>query len=179
MKWSITTPPAERIIDFASMKAHLRLDDAGERDYVLELIDAATEYAQQAMETTLLLSGLTATYYTSEAILPLPRGPVVSVASVIDRDDYTLEDGTDYEVQRVGNEDRLVMLRSYTPPLVIAYTAGHAQPQDVPADIRQAIRCHVATLYAYRESVSATPLAAVPDQLAAFYARHSRAIPIG
>jgi uncharacterized phiE125 gp8 family phage protein len=177
-KWTVTTPPAVRVVDFTSMRPHLRMDPASdERDYVLELVDAAIAHAQQSMEASLITQGITAVFYDDGlSEVELPRGPVISVASVTDADDYELEAGeTGYELERVGNSDRLRIHAAYRAPLTVLYSAGYGgAATDVPADVRQAIRQHAAHLYLYREAGNDPP-----KQLQDFYQLRRRGVSVG
>jgi uncharacterized phiE125 gp8 family phage protein len=171
VKWEVTTAPAERPVTWNQVKAHLRLDATDEREYVLELIDAATQHAMDAMSCSLVSQRITATFYCGEPV-NLPRGPLLSIVSVVDDDGRAI---TDYDVRRRGLTDYLVFNEGYAAPLTVVYTAGYATAAAVPADVKHAIRTHVATLYGMREHVTQGGAPAhVPNSLADFYRLKSR-----
>lgn len=167
MKHQVTSAPATRPVDWLLAKAHLRLDDAADKAGIELAIDAATDYAQEAMACSLVEQEITATFYAGEPI-HLPRGPLLAVASVTDDNDTVI---TDYDVERVGNSDRLKINVGFTYPLTVVYTAGY---ETVPASIRQAILMHVATLYNNRETVTDKAKMPVPHTLEDFYRLKSR-----
>jgi uncharacterized phiE125 gp8 family phage protein len=160
-----------RVVTWAEAKKHLRLDSDDEKSYVESLIDAATEYAEERLSTTLLERSRTQIFYDAEPLIPLPRGPLVSITSVTDADDNEI---TNYELSRVGHSDRMTITGSFKAPLTIVYRAGYASAAAIPASIRLAILQHVATLFENRESVSDKTKLPVPHSLEDFYKLKSR-----
>jgi uncharacterized phiE125 gp8 family phage protein len=193
MQWTVSTPPAATILTFDQLSWHLRLDpdtaaQSDEVDYVTDLLAAATEYAENAMATSLVTRTITATYFPDDhnlmsqyqrifnaASLILPRGPVTAVTSVTDNGNPI----TAFEYARIGNTDLLAVPNGWIGPLVVVYTAGYGDETTVPADIRQAIRVHVGSMYKNRESVTAGSMTAVPHSLADFYSRKCRTSVVG
>src|SRR4051794_24973698 len=114
MKLAVTTAATGNVIEWASLKTHLRVDNDAERDYVLELQNAAVANACEAMECSLLSQTYTATFYADERIY-LPRGPVTSVTSVVDDNGQTITT-SGYTLGRVGNADYLAMRVSFKYP---------------------------------------------------------------
>ncbi|OHX20504.1 head-tail connector protein [Chromobacterium sphagni] len=77
-----------------------------------------------------------------------------------------------FHIEQDGRRLCLKPLRSWPEvdpvpgAISIAYRAGFAEDgQDVPEDMRQWLRFRVATLYAYREEISAGSVVALPDGL--------------
>lgn len=201
MKWTVTTLPATTPVSYSQVSSHLRLDNDAERGDVLDHIAAATEYAEQAMECSLITRTITAVIYASDPhathygqpyfgqpyfgttydatwrrAYELPRGPLVAVTSVTDANG----DSPTYHVERHGNAEMLVTTSKWVAPLTVVYTAGYgSDPTSVPADIRQAIKMHAATLYRERESVSDKAKVGVPHSLDDFYRLKSRGTVIG
>lgn len=161
MKFRVVTPP-DRFIAWDSARVHLRLDLPDDRAYVLDLIDAATAYAEGAMDSSLGTQTIEATFYDGDKLW-LPRGPIQSITSVVDANNTTI---TDYTVEGYGTIDVLKVNRPYKGPLVVTYTAGF---DAVPADVKQAILCHVGTLYEFRESIGTAAAHPIPHQLESFY----------
>lgn len=176
MKWSITTAPTGLAVAYAIAKHHLRIDDNEERDYVISLIEAATAHAEEALATSLLPRRIAATFYDGE-FCDLPRGPVSAIVSVVDANgDAVPSDAWRWE--RKGNSDCIRLLRTATRPLTVTYDAGYANAAAIPADIRQAILCHVGTLYDHRASVTSMNVNPVPH-LDSFYRLRAREVGIG
>jgi uncharacterized phiE125 gp8 family phage protein len=174
MKWT----QSALVSDYAAaayglMPQHLVL--AGDAAYVRELTAAAAEYAEEALGASLITRTITAEFYEGEKLF-LPRGPVMTVTSVTDAGGRAVG----WRLERYGRSDLLVTTAAYTTPLTVVYTAGYGSGiTNVPADIRHAIRTHVATLYENRESVSDKAKMPVPHSLADFYRMKSRIVGIG
>jgi len=187
--WSGTRPTSPPLLTYPQLAAQLRIDDFDEQTYIMDLLDAATEYAEQALDSSLLTRTITATYYTSQTFdmypglfwgyekrLVLPRGPVSAIQSITDADANNI---TQYQLQRHGFTDEVSIRQTYTAPLTIVYTAGYGDTAaDVPADIRLALRTHVASLWRTRESISDRQMIPTPQSLADFYARRNRTAPV-
>jgi uncharacterized phiE125 gp8 family phage protein len=171
-------PPisSERPVTWAQAKAHLRLDTDDQQAYVESLIDAAVDYAQTRLHSTLLATTLTQAFYENESLLILPRGPVISVTSVTDANGAALE----YTQSRVGSSDRLTLTSSTgAAPVTVVYQAGYPTAADIPKSIIHAILCHVGTLFENRESASDKNKMPVPHSLDAFYRLKSRFAGVG
>jgi uncharacterized phiE125 gp8 family phage protein len=176
MQWTITTPPATTPIDPTTLPYHLRLDSdlatsATEQSYLAELLSSATEYAETAMQASLITRTITATYYDSDELI-LPRGPVIGLVSVTNGDGNSATGAT---LERRGNTDILVMPAGWIQPLTVVFTAGFGTASaNIPADIRQAIRVHVGSMYEYRNALEERSLYVVPNSLDDFYQRKCR-----
>jgi uncharacterized phiE125 gp8 family phage protein len=192
VRWTVTTPPAARPVEWATFKAHARLTGDDEQELGELYLDAAADYAAEAMGCSLMAQTITATFYTGEPVI-LPRGPVIQIVSVTDArsivldddgNEVTDEDGntvTDddghaltYNRWKVGHSDRLRINGPFVTPLIVEYTAGYPTADAIPASIRQGILVHAATLYEQRESVSDRTKTPVPHSLADFYRLKSR-----
>jgi uncharacterized phiE125 gp8 family phage protein len=189
MKWTATRPAAPPLASFTQMQSQLRLTTTDEQIYWQDLLDACTEHAENALNSSLLVRTIVAVYYepsnpsyqayyrNTERRLHLPRGPVQSVSTAIDAAGITL---TNYSLEREGNTDLLHVGQGFTPPLTVTYTAGYGSNMtDVPADIRMAIRTHVATLFEQRASTDEKTILPVPHSLEMFYAARRRGSPVG
>lgn len=167
-KWTVTVAPVGRPVTWADAKAHAIIEVDADQAYVEMLIDAATDYAEHAMNTSLLPRTILATFYDGDE-LRLPRGPLIEVLSVADAD---AEPVTDYTIRHVGRATMLATTAAR--PLNVTYRAGYANAAAIPAAMRIAILTHVATLYRTRESVADKQLTAVPHSLEAIYRRFKR-----
>jgi uncharacterized phiE125 gp8 family phage protein len=170
-KLIILTPPADRPVAWADAKAHLRIDVDTEQSLVESMIDAAVDYAQESMDCSLMLQTIQQMFYAGEPLM-LRRGPLASITSVTDGASASI---TDFDLEHAGRQARMIINQSFTYPVRVVFTAGRATAAEVDASIRIAIRQHVASMYAQRESVSERAVSVVPQSLADFYARKSRA----
>ena len=178
----VVTPPATMPVSYSDIRDHCRLDDDDERAYVETLIAAATAYAEDATQRSLIKPTLRATAsdpatYFDDAV-PLPRGPVSSIVSVNGDDSYD-----DVELRRHGTTYLAKFQSNATgvsgDDVVVTYYAGFGEAStDVPADIRHAIKLHVADLYRRREATSDRPTYAVANGLDAIYSRHRSGGPL-
>ena len=80
MQWSVTSPPANPILTTDQLSYALRLDPdiaatGDEQSLVADYLAAATEYAQNAMSTSILTQTITAVFFNGDKLV-LPRGPV-------------------------------------------------------------------------------------------------------
>jgi len=188
MLWVGARPTAPPLVTFAQMQAQLRITTTDETQYITDLVDACTEHAENALDSSLLQRTIVATYYGAEPVnlwtdywdkckLYLPRGPVQSITSVIDSNNTTI---TDWQLQRHGLADFCLVKGVFVAPLTITYVAGYGNTAAaVPSDLCMAIRMHVASLYRFREPVSDKALSTVPRSLEAFYALRRRTPPVG
>lgn len=161
-----------RLVTFAEMQAQARIDDDDEQAYVESLIDAATDYAEEALGATLIARERVIVFRDGEQ-MRLPWGPVLSITSVIDGRDQAF---TDYELRTRGKLEIVQPNSSIGYPVTVTYRAGYENAAAVPSSILQAIRMHVATLYKVRESVLEKALQSVPQTLEDFYRLKSRRI---
>jgi uncharacterized phiE125 gp8 family phage protein len=170
MKYSNARPSTPALITWDQIAAQLRLDQTDDEDYVNDLIDACTDYAETALESSLLNRTITATFYRQDTLW-LPRGPIVSITSVTDANG----NHPPYDLEGYGTADLLVCPQGHVSPLTVVYVAGFGTDStNVPAQIRQAIRVHVSTLYENRESVADKNMMPVPHSLESFYRLNAR-----
>jgi hypothetical protein len=140
----------------------------------MDLLAGCTSYAETILQCCLLPQTITATYDVRDVGchpweplnvyelgagkgFALPRGPVISITSIIDANSVAVP----YWRHTTGNLDLIVPDYPIVPaqcPLTVVYQAGYAT---IPADILNAIRVHTATMYMLREDVSALPANAV------------------
>lgn len=172
MRYSVTTPPdpTTPLVDWEMMRAHLRLADDRQRLLVMSYVAEATEYAEDAMQCSLVPRTITAVYDVGDEIV-LARGPIISVESVED----SAGNAVGYARRDVGNRTTLTVTGSTSFPLTVVYRTGFAS---VPASIAGTIRVHAASKYLVRESHVINGSVADVHKLDAFYAARSRGAPI-
>jgi uncharacterized phiE125 gp8 family phage protein len=177
MKWT-QTQPSVLPVTYQQAADHLRLLNDSQRDYVLDLIAAATEYAETALGTSLITRNVTAIFNSLDPLY-LPRGPVQSITSITSGPTHQAVNS--WSIEGYGHADLLVIQsNAWIAPLTVTFVAGFGDTADrVPADLRLAIRMHVATLFENRESVSDKAMMTVPHGLADFYRQKSRELGIG
>lgn len=171
MRLTLITPPAVEPVSLSEMKAHLRVDIDEEDALISGLIRAATaklDGRTGRLGRCLILQQ----YRLSLAAFPdeiaIPLAPVQS----IDRVEYVdatgmprVLDADTYRVVGLADENGTTVFRPYGgawprsaggPEAVqITFTAGYGEAaEDVPDQIRQAIRMHVAHLYDNRAAVA-------------------------
>ncbi len=175
MALSLLSPPAVQAVDLALVKAHLRVDGTGEDDLIKSYVDAATAY----LEGPFGLTGralVTQTWrlevdeWPRGGVLRSPFAPIQSVAvSYLDgAGAYVPLDGALYRLfaDRVSVESAPA-----SAGVRFDLTVGYGdRPEDVPAQIRQAILIMVGDMYRLTESVAggamqAAPVAASVDNL--------------
>jgi len=152
MYYTQTRPLSPPLITFAQMQSQLRIVTVDEQQYITDLVSAATEYAEQALDSSLLTRTITAVYtlpqvfalYGASAYAGagngsdfpsnwlqgqrffLPRGPVPigagGITSAIDFNGKALT----FTQDRGGLNDYLVLTpgQSFTAPLTIVPVAG-------------------------------------------------------
>ena len=201
MYWTGQRPSSPPLVTFAQAQAQLRIVTSDEQQYITDLIDACSEYAEQALDSSLLFRTITAVYNDGPPVFHpngpgpgidawpqnwmqgnryfLPRGPVLlgNVQSITDANGQSLA----FTQDRQGLMDYAILKPSqnFTGPVTIVYTAGYGSTAAaVPSDICMAIRTHVATLFENRTSADEKAVLAVPHSLEAFYALRKRTPPV-
>lgn len=176
-KWSVIVAPVGYPVTTTEASRHSRMLtlSPAEETYVALLIAAATDYAEERLSASLMPRTLRATFYDAEPLV-LPRGPIIEVLAITDRDQVAV---TDYELKNYGRATQVIANQHGGYPLSITYQAGYASADAVPADIKLAILTHVGTLYENRESVSDKARIPVPHTLDDFYRMKSRSVGIG
>jgi len=164
----------------AMTQAHI--DDQDETFYVQSLIAAATAYAEECMEASLLTRTITATYYSNDDLI-LPRGPVQEILSV--SVNGSPQDAGVYALEGYGRTDVLRYNNGYIQPyaapatFTVTYKAGYGDTAaTIPPDILHAIKAHVALLNENRELANEKTITPVPF-LADFYRLKGRGTGVG
>jgi hypothetical protein len=163
-------PPTGRPVSWEELKVQRRLSTDAEKSLGEMYIDAASDYAEDAMSCTLMARTYLKTFYNGER-LTLPRGPLLGVVSVRGHGDNA---DRPYDISHSGNLAEVVISGSVAYPVSVTYRAGHETAAAIPAGIRLCLLQHAATMHDNRESVSDRTKTPVPHSLADFYARKSR-----
>ncbi|MEM9752555.1 MAG: head-tail connector protein [Planctomycetota bacterium] len=167
---TVVTPPAELPVSYSLVKEHLRVDDDDERELILQYLAAATNYAEEELQRSLVNRSLKAAFgdEPADGSIALPRGPVSSITTVGG------EPAEGVQLQKLGGRDVAYFESDAAPygAVEIVYVAGYGAAEQVPADIKHGILMHAAHLYEHRQSTSERPTHAVQHGLDAIYGKH-------
>jgi len=177
--------PAEEPVSLAQAKAFLRLDDTAEDGLVQSLIGAARLHVEAVTGKALLAQGwrLVLDCWPKSRIVALPVAPFISLTAITAYDGA----GDPHAVplaQFLEAPDRLMLPGAVAGmPLLreqggieIDYVAGFgADPDDVPADLKQAMLTLIGYWFEHRDAVIAAGAGSVVpagfDALVAGYKR--------
>lgn len=155
--------PAEEPVSLAEAKAFLKVDDTAEDALITTLIAAARLHVEGVTGRALLAQSWRVVLddWPADRQLKLPVTPFMAVTEITAYDDAGV--GHDIPLaQFLSEPDRLLlpgtvsgmpMLRE-RQGIEIDYVAGYGtEPEDVPADIRQALLALVAYWHEHRDAV--------------------------
>ena len=152
MRLKLVHPPENSPVGLDEAKAHLRVLTDAEDDYILSLIDAAVDKAQQI--TNRQLSEATWELY-DDAVpgeVAIPKPPLVAVEFVRAMRDGAYAD-IDYELDAVAEPAILriddTSCDDTANAFVVRFRSGYGE---CPAAIKQWILVQVATMYEQRET---------------------------
>lgn len=159
-----TAKPAQLPVTLSDVKAHLRYDDTDQDRLILSLIDAAREKIEIETQRALITQEWTHTYDSWPCVFDRLRAPLQSVTSI----EYIDIAGApqtvpaiDYVVETEGL-GRVSPAYSKSWPdyrkvpggIRITYKAGYGDTsEDVPSDIKAALKLIVGHWFENRESV--------------------------
>ena len=186
----VTAPPALEPVSLAEAKAHLRLDGADEDALVERLIAAARRHVEHLTGLALISQGWSAFLdrWPRDGTVRLPVAPVRAVADVL----VHPEDGppaaldpAHYVVDAASRPARVMLRGSRHGPvpgrrvngIEVVFIAGFGDaPQDVPAELVQAVLLIAAHWFENRAAVADPAEAAeLPLAAASLIAAHRRA----
>ena len=147
--------PAKRPVGLDGIKAHLRLDHAIEDDYLLGLIDAATDMVERFLNRSLITQQwrLTVSHpfrpIKSVDLLYPPLQNVDQVVGIFVNDEKIPLEKKCIETK---NSVPKLHLESSSLAVEVTYTAGFGDSaKDIPESIKQAIKLQVAEFYENRD----------------------------
>jgi uncharacterized phiE125 gp8 family phage protein len=160
----LITPPSLTPVSLEEAKAQCRIDHDFEDTLLTLLIEAATGHHQRVTGRAFVTQTWRAYFpaFSSEPLW-LPLRPVQSITSISyfdENDDSQIASSGLYALYsaNIGPHIRLttgsVWPTSYerNDAVAVTFVAGYGDPEDVPAEICQAILLLVSTLYENRES---------------------------
>jgi uncharacterized phiE125 gp8 family phage protein len=177
--------PAEEPVSLAESKAFLKVDDSAEDGLIATLIGAARLHIEGVTGQALLAQSwrVVLDAWPEDRQVKLPVSPFISVTEITAYDG----DGAGQEVplaQFLSEPDRLLLPASVAGMPVLRerqgievdYVAGFGtEPEDVPANIRQALLVLVGYWYEHRDAVIvAGSGAVVPSGFDRLVAPHKR-----
>lgn len=156
--------PAAEPLTLAEAKLYLRVDGGAEDALIADMLTTVREAAEGYLGKSLMTQGWVMTYQDyAPSCVPLAKGPVQSVESVVTRD-------------RNGNATTLLAARYHLSPvedalhldaalmahaIEVHYTVGYGDADDVPSSVRQGMLVHLAALYEDRLGGMTIPPASV------------------
>ena len=155
-------------VTLAEAKAHLRVIETDDNDYIGGLIRAAADKIEQDTGVTLRQRAVTVVFdgwNATQQRLPLWRGPAVSVTSVVYDDvlgaQQTLA-ANQYRLREYSGATWIVPANGVTWPEVenivgsvrVTYQAGYASNDAAPASLRHAALLLIGHWYENREAVN-------------------------
>jgi uncharacterized phiE125 gp8 family phage protein len=156
-------------MSLSEAKAHLRVIDDSENDYITGLIRAAADMIERDTGLVLRQRAASVTFdgwsTNDRTRLPLWRGPVVSVTSVAYDDEVGAEQvlaANQYRVRSFAGASWIVPANGVTWPAIeldigtvrVTYQAGYATNDSVPASLRHAALLLIGHWYENREAVN-------------------------
>jgi len=175
--------PAEEPVSLAETKAFLKVEDTAEDGLITTLIGAARLHVEGVTGQALLAQNwrVVLDRWPDNRVVKLPVGPFISLTEISAYD----QGGSAHLINLVqffAEPDRLLLpLNVVGMPslrdrqgLEIDYVAGYGtEPEDVPADIRQALLVLVAYWFEHRDAVIvAGSGSVVPTGFDALVSRH-------
>lgn len=156
-------------VTLAEAKAHLRIVDAADDDYITSLIEAAADKIERdtghicrARNVTIARDGFAD---DAQMRVPLNYGPVNSIASVV----YDADTGTEetlaagqYRLRQFAGLTYIIPAFGVTWPATeaiigavrVTFNAGYASNDDVPDTLRHAALLLIGNWYENREAVN-------------------------
>lgn len=162
-------------VTLAQAKAHLRVVVADDDDYITSLIVAARQMVEGRTHLALVQRDDAQSYDSFSQYLSPLAAPLQSVVSI----EYVAQDGTTatvdeatYRVNKNVNPARVSLASGKNWPsaasedgaVTVTWRVGYADPDDVPAPLKQWMLLAIGTMYENREQIAAgVQLSSIPD----------------
>ncbi|MDZ7629695.1 MAG: hypothetical protein U5J99_14935 [Parvularculaceae bacterium] len=172
MSLTLIIPPTEEPVTLAAFKEHIKADTNAEDASLSGFLLAARRWIEARYSLALVAQGWRLSLDCAEGAVTLPLSPVLSIDSVgVVRGGITETLGAGAYEAQTGAVGR-VRLKGLYPGagLVIAFTAGWPSADDVPEEMKLAIKLSAARSYEYREGGPPSVAPAV-DALLSVYRR--------
>ena len=167
MNYQIITEPATEPITLAEAKEHLRVDFSDEDDYITALITTARKYCEDYTNRVFITQTWRQNNDSFGRYIKLKVNPVISLTSLKYYDttetQQTITDNSD-NFQKDFNSDVASLhegLVNAFPsvgdtinPIEIITVCGYGAAEDVPMNIKHAMKIMISHLYENREGVN-------------------------
>lgn len=184
----LTAPPATLPVELADMKLFLRVDHDHEDSLIAALLRAATAAVEAMCGRRLIEQGWSVFLddWPCSGVIALPLSPVTAIAEVrlhSADDTFAVIDPAHYYLDAASRPARLMLRpdRIWAKPgrigngIEIRLVAGFGpSPDDVPAELAQAVKSLVAHWYDNREAAVSPQLQTVPLGVSAMLSGHSK-----
>jgi uncharacterized phiE125 gp8 family phage protein len=188
MDFTLVEGPESEPITVAEAKMHLRVDGTDEDAYIGALVGAARRWIERTSGLSLVSQTFDGSLdaFPWDGVIRVHKYPLRSVTSITyhneDLTTSTVLPAASYQVD-TAKRPPLIALKSgaswptaslrATSGVVVRFVAGYGTAEDVPEDIRHALKLLVAQMYAYREpEVIGTVVARVQFAVGALLADH-------
>ena len=144
--------PSGLVVGLDEVKAHLRLDTPHEDDLIIEYIKAATKHVENFLGKTLLTTTIQLKHRQVPGFdsIPLPYGPVQKV-ELVKSGVFSFNETTRFRLEDTQDVPEL-LLKEVAHEIEVVYVVGYGDfGNDVPDDIRQAIRTLTTHFYEARD----------------------------
>jgi len=170
----VTPPTQEPIGDYDALKTHLRVDTDADDLLLQDYIKAARDYLEKHANVMLLEQTWDLFLDYFPCVIEIARRPLTAVLSVGYYDaDNVLQtlNPSGYYVDLNSFYPRIALVSGQVWPrtvpgrpaaVVVRFTGGMENPEDIDPVYIQALKLHVAHLYANREAVSPDAMEKVP-----------------
>lgn len=157
MALTLVEKPAVEPITLAEIKAHLRLDTAEEDDYLESLIRSGRQWLENYLDQSLISQHWQLLWHTNndfQALIPLPKGPVMTIQSVKSNPGIQGRAMLCQHELEVRSNHYSVRVFSPAKNFEVNYIAGYGEiPGEIPEDLRHCLRRLVGVLYEQRRLV--------------------------
>ncbi len=158
---TLLEPSGIDVVSLAEVKAHLRLDQPYEDDYLQTLIQSATEHVEQYLGRSLIAKTWHFVWKNNLSqendlvSIPLPCPPLLEILSIEKVVRHNRKSPIKRYLLEYQGPQPKITFGTCAENIEITYKAGYGQyPKHVPSSIRQAILLKIADFYENRVSTA-------------------------
>ncbi len=172
--FEVITEPAEEPVSVEDFKTHMRITQSAEDTLIGTYITAARRQIEALTSTAMVTQTLRQRYNSFGTFLKLPRGPMADVGSLeydvtltyVNLQGTTIEE-EDFQVDSTVHPPRIIPAyeddfpdaREVPDAVTVVYTCGYGTADDVPQDLRLAVKLLAASYYVGRDCDQPVPRA--------------------